>query len=79
MAAWAKWMLENSDALGLTNALNPKKPKRPDVVDWCQEAWETLPAEMIKENAEKMLMTAALGPEVHDYVELNKWKVKGRK
>ena len=62
-------MLENRDALGLTNARNRKKPKRPDVVDWCQEAWETLSAEMIKENAGKMLMTADLGPEVPDYVE----------
>ena len=63
---WAKWMIEESNSR-ITKVGNRQRPTRPNVVDWCRDAWAGLPNAMIADNAEKLLMTAAFGPEVVGY------------
>ena len=66
---WARWMLEENDALGYTAANNRKHPTRPNILDWFYKAWLEVREETVLKTVPKVHMQEAPGPEIAGYVD----------
>ena len=66
---WATWMLQESAKLGTTSAGNFKHPTYPDCMNWVVQAWEDFNKAGTVKKAQKLGMTAELGPEIEGYVD----------
>ena len=64
---WAKWMLEQCEARGITPAGNLRHPTPTECNQWVTQAWKELSMSGVKKKAAELGMAANPGPPVEGY------------